>query len=528
MELIRRSEWKSTDRSSDEGEALSSCIIMGTNELQETDRPFIQLRRRGRTRWRTGLRSVRLGGQFSLLNDPATDCEPAPAPLPVPELKSIALANLRVDQQNPRLADPRPTSQAETLEAIARWDEKKLLAIAKHIQASGLDPSSLPIVMQESAKSRFYVVLEGNRRITAAKALGNPDLVRRGVGDAVYRALKDLQPRAIKAVRCVVVDSREEARPWIELRHQGEQGGAGLIPWLSMEAARFAEQFGGKPSYGLKAMRFLEDAGALDEATKDRIRKGFPLTTLERLLNSPDIRNVIGIAKHRGDWVTHFPDAEVAKPLRRIVSDLAHKHIKVSDVDDVALMKTYIGEFKTSELPDPTTRKKDPHALGTDPKSERRKSKQAKKARRSHERVTWVPAGFGLNVTDKRCSNIFIELQELKIEKFRNSGAVLSRVFLELSLDHYLDRDCAWSQKQIDNSKLRDKMNAAASHLNGCGKLTRNEHRAIQRAAKDDARLAPMITSFNGYIHSSKMVPIVSDLNSEWEVLAPLFSAIWP
>ncbi len=453
---------------------------------------------------------------------------PCTCPFSVPKLKSISLANLRVDQLNPRLADPRPTSQAETLEAIARWDERKLLAIAKHIQASGLDPSSLPIVMQEGARSQFYVVLEGNRRITAAKALGNPDLVRSGMSDGTHRALRALPSRTIDDVMCVVVKTREEARPWIELRHQGEQGGAGLIPWLSMEAARFAEQSGGRPSYGLRAMRFLAEAGALDEATEGLIKKGFPLTTLERLLNSPDIRRVIGLSKDKGDWVAHFPDAEVAKPLRRIVSDLAHKHIKVSHVDDVELMKKYIGKFKTSDLPDPSTRKTAPHALGTDPKAGPRKAKRAKKARRSHERVAWVPAGFSLSIADKRCSNIFIELQELRIEKFRNSGAVLSRVFLELSLDHYLARDGFWNQQKIDNSKLRDKMTATAIKLNGLGMLTTNELKAIQRAAKDDARLAPMITTFNGYIHSSKMVPIVGDLNSEWEVLAPLFSAIWP
>ena len=49
------------------------------------------------------------------------------------------------------------------------------MALAKDIVNYGMNPTELSIVMPLNDDLRRYVVLEGNRRLTALKALENPE-----------------------------------------------------------------------------------------------------------------------------------------------------------------------------------------------------------------------------------------------------------------------------------------------------------------------------------------------------------------
>ena len=57
------------------------------------------------------------------------------------------------------------------------------------------------------------------------------------------------------------------------------------------------------------------------------------------------------------------------------------------------------------------------------------------------DRKEVVPKGCPINVTDNRISEIYKELRTLKLGEARNAIAVLLRVFLELSVDHWLERN---------------------------------------------------------------------------------------
>ena len=89
-----------------------------------------------------------------------------PMPLPV--------ADLLLDEDNPRLAVPNQ-GQRETIRAMATLQGARLQALAADIVKHGLDPSDLPIVME--VENKRFVVLDGNRRVTALKVLENPETV---------------------------------------------------------------------------------------------------------------------------------------------------------------------------------------------------------------------------------------------------------------------------------------------------------------------------------------------------------------
>mgnify|MGYP000944436713 CR=1 FL=1 len=55
--------------------------------------------------------------------------------------------------------------------------ENKLVNLAEDIINNGLNPSDIPIVTPSADDEKAYVVLEGNRRVTAIKLIIQPDLV---------------------------------------------------------------------------------------------------------------------------------------------------------------------------------------------------------------------------------------------------------------------------------------------------------------------------------------------------------------
>ena len=88
-------------------------------------------------------------------------------------LKNIPLSKLRLDLQNPRLDNPESTK--DVMLAMLEQQGGKILRLAEDIVEHGLDPSSALIVIPHDEKPDRYVVVEGNRRITALKLLEHPE-----------------------------------------------------------------------------------------------------------------------------------------------------------------------------------------------------------------------------------------------------------------------------------------------------------------------------------------------------------------
>src|SRR6266853_2272194 len=145
------------------------------------------------------------------------------------ELLPIPVSDLLIDAENPRLKQPN-VGQRDAQRELAAHLQSKLLKLAKDIVEYGMNPSDLPLVMPNKGDSRF-IVLEGNRRLVAIKSLENPDSIAGAITPAILTALRRLstqyQQSPLESINCVVVKDREKARHWIELRHTGENEGAG-------------------------------------------------------------------------------------------------------------------------------------------------------------------------------------------------------------------------------------------------------------------------------------------------------------
>ena len=90
--------------------------------------------------------------------------------------KVIPVSQLLLDVQNPRLPDIQ-TNQREAIRTMVAGLGDKIIALAKHMQENGPNPASLLIVIPSGDETGRYIVLDGNRRLTALKILEMPALV---------------------------------------------------------------------------------------------------------------------------------------------------------------------------------------------------------------------------------------------------------------------------------------------------------------------------------------------------------------
>ena len=91
------------------------------------------------------------------------------------DIRVIPLDKIKLDQENVRFGNDVAQNQREAIKLMlsAPEDAKKLLRLAEHIAEHGLDPTELQLVTPDDDGN--FIVLEGNRRLTALKLLQRPD-----------------------------------------------------------------------------------------------------------------------------------------------------------------------------------------------------------------------------------------------------------------------------------------------------------------------------------------------------------------
>ena len=273
-------------------------------------------------------------------------------------LPDAPLSDLLLDPENPRLPEQasQVTNQVSIIEAMVKAQGKKLTALATSIVSNGYNPSELPIVVPVVGTKQF-TVMEGNRRVTALKLLSTPSLLPNSTSRAVARAIRELSKKylttPVNSLACAVYETREEAYPWVELRHNGERGGAGIVPWGSRERDAFAARRSGKKSPQLQVLDLVIQAGRLSPEAVEKL-PDIAITNLGRLIGTAHVKTKLGIAVEKdGTVTTKFNEEEVINGLTRLVNDVI-LNLSVNDIRSVEDRRAYIDKFDDEDLPDKT------------------------------------------------------------------------------------------------------------------------------------------------------------------------------
>jgi hypothetical protein len=441
--------------------------------------------------------------------------------------KQIQLTNLLLNIENPRF--DLVGNQREALIAMINDQSEKIYNLAKDIIDIGmLNPSELIIVTPNETDKKYYVVLEGNRRITTLKILTTPELIST-THSSFYKRIKPLAEKfklnPISEISCVIFSDSEEANKWIKLKHTGENDGVGVVRWDAQQVARFEERVDGTSPIALQAIDFLRRDDSVDESLKDRL-KDVPSTNLDRLLKDKSVQTLIGLTIKDNRLQTNLKKKEVVKGLTKIVLDLVDKKIRVKDIYTKEDRERYVESFKSEQIPDKKQKERtnwelvSPYSITPKPKVTPTPSGKSI----LKDRETLIPKDCILQITDIRLNKINKELRRLEVNNYENAVGVLFRVFIELSIDTYLDKF------PINNitadTKLKQKVIEVTLHMEQNGIAQKNELKGIRSAVNNQHDILSMDT-FNAYVHNRHLSPIAKNLITSWDNIQIFITKLW-
>jgi len=442
-----------------------------------------------------------------------------------PYEEDIPVSRLRLDLKNPRLPDIQ-SSQIDTLRLIAQLQGEKLLALAKHITTYGLNPAEKFIVIPDDQNQ--YIVLDGNRRLTALRLLETPSIVEGYVSENLFAQLKKLSESFLKSpvedAPCIVFQDNEQAGPWIELIHDGESGGAGLVKWSAQQRSRYQARKGNKALH-LTVLDFVAQHGQLSPETVEKINLGkYPTSTLKRVLSTPYVREKLGIEKKGQMAFTQYPKSDIIKGLSRVVDDIGTGRINVNHVRTQTDRINYINSFDNDTLPSEESRNDEAVPIEDAPDNHVPPQRLRSERRASMSRKKLIPGSLKLDIDVPRINDIYHELKRrLIVHETPNAVAVLLRAFLEMSIDEYIDRKGIQIRGR---DTLANKVSHVADYMEHNGILARNALRPIKRAASD-SESPYSTTTLNGYVHNRHFSPGPNDLKAAWDTLQMFFEKLW-
>lgn len=431
--------------------------------------------------------------------------------------QDIPVEDLKLDLLNPR--GPEYPDQVSALEAIVRRSPSKLVVLAEDIATQGMNPADRMITINDKDDGR-YIVLEGNRRLAAIKLLCDPTRIGSlPMSAALAKRLRAVAEKfdhtLVDPLPCVVMESRAEADHWIELRHTGENEGAGIVGWDGEERARFR---GSDPA--LQVLAYIRGHKKVDSKTREHLSERFPITNLGRLLGDPDCRLALGISIENGKVLALVDDATLFKGLKRLVTDIGSRQIRVSDIHSKQDRKTYIKAIKP-DLPDPKALSI-PWTLEQGQKVTQANAAKAKKTKPlSTSRKRLIPKSCILEINEPRINAIYLELRgKINVHEAPNAVAVMSRAFFEMSLDHYL----ATLKIKPSNDHLRSKAAAVRDDLKAKG-VAKDVLTPMSHALQNQGLFS--IDLLHMYVHNKRFAPIATDLITSWDNVQPFFEVLW-
>lgn len=447
-------------------------------------------------------------------------------------VKKLSLKSLWINTENYRYEPSE--SQAEAIAVMVEDQKDKLYNLAEDIVENGMNPSDLPIVTDLPSHKGKFLVLEGNRRVTAMKILDNPLLLSdTTVSPSLKKKFNQLHNKSkhklLDGVYCVFFSDPSEADKWIRLKHTGANEGIGTVSWDGQQTARYQARVGEQSSPGLQVLEYLKNSKLFDESLKGKLSK-VKVTTLTRLITDKDIQQVLGIAIENGQVVSKLPEAEVLKGYTQVVKDLLRKEFNVKSVYTKEQREDYANNFPKASRPDLSLASTNSWAA-TPPKQEQQtpvNSTTPKARKASTDRNKVIPKNCIIKISNPKVNEIYDELQRINLTDFIYSPAALLRVFIELSFDIYIEEHKLTTAPSSAKSgtMLHTKGHQIISHMRNNGWSDDAISLGMRNLLNGKDTILSLET-LHAYLHNHRVSPTADTLKKAWDSIQDFVVILW-
>lgn len=443
--------------------------------------------------------------------------------------KKIKLTDLHVNTENYRFEPV--ASQKEAIDKMLDDQGDKLFNLAEHIVTNGLNPNDkIQVVISNHDKTK-YNVLEGNRRSVSLKLLNNPDLIDHGGHASLkkkFRKLHDDNKSAIiKEIECTVYDSPTEADKWIKLKHAGQLDGAGTVTWNAQQVDRFEEKIEGKSSVVLQTIKILQKSVDVPDEVKANL-PNLKISNLERLLSDPHVRDFLGVEINNGVIQSEVEEKEVIKGLTQVAKHLLDPSFNVKKIYTKEDREDYLKKFPKESKPNIKSKSKKPWQFNGSTSPTNKPTPKPKP--NPKDRDILIPKNCLMKIKNAKVNSIYHELQKLPLSKFVNVSAISFRIFIENSMDCFLEENKITTAKDgkplNKDSRLITKITEVANYLETNKLADSSTCKGIRSAANNKNDLLG-IETLHAYVHNAKFSAIPSHLVTSWDNIQHFMEKVW-
>ena len=161
------------------------------------------------------------------------------------------------------------------------------------------------------------------------------------------------------------------------------------------------------------------------------------------------------------------------KGLTQIVKDLLDPNFKVKKIYTKDDRRDYLNSFPPEMKPNIGVKSARPWQFTKTGTTTTHAGKTASSKPNPKDRKHLIPKTCVLKINNPKLNSIYHELQKIDLHKFTNAGAVLFRVFIELSLDSYIEthnlttvsKDSTLLMKVTEVSSHMEKQRYADKHI---------------------------------------------------------------
>lgn len=462
--------------------------------------------------------------------------------------KRVALASLHLDSKNPRLG--REASARAPRDIVQYlFEHDKALEIAESIATRGYFPNEPLLVVKEKGQ---LVVVEGNRRLAALKALREPGLLEGASAKRVEKLSHRVgNPQSLASVPVTFAPNRRATDPQVAGRHTSTP----VLPWQAENRASFilnklsegysnqelSDDLGFSPAdiQQARQTRAIADmARALDLPKEVQTQLERPRTklfsTLERVFDSSVGRKYLKVKPDSDQGLRGTTTKEeFLRGFSRLVTDVALGKASSRTLNTNEDITKYFEAWPAADRPadKPGTFVPADIVEGKTPRSDRGLERQSSPTRSKQVSKTVIPREFKVRFGSDRLIDIRSELVRLKRDDFPNAGAVLLRAFFEIAVLDYLGRTGdleVLTEKLKKLGKLRQgipvlrDLRAEITRI-AKAKLPAADATRVEKALKLDQAAPFSLDDLHSFVHQAKDFPGGRDIQQFWARTEPLF-----
>lgn len=212
----------------------------------------------------------------------------APATTELKKMKEVKLKDLHLDLENPRL----PQSVAKTPKGVLTWIAKSTAIedLMSAIATNGFFPGEPVVVYPHPDRPDEYIVIEGNRRLTACKLIHDPTLCEKPTAQMIL--ISETAVHRPEKIPVVVADTRNEVLPYLGFRHI-----TGIKEWDPLAKARYLKQLFDTTKKTLPVAERYHRVARSIGSRRDHIKRSLDALAVYQVLEDNEFFGIEGLGE---------------------------------------------------------------------------------------------------------------------------------------------------------------------------------------------------------------------------------------